>query len=622
MAFLKRFLLESEEGRTVWSTVALFVVPVIFGFWVACVGFAYIHPAVEAGQVLSGQVSYPPENVYGQYSRGVFTLLHPVMALGLKAGMTERLLHFFLSGLLGAVNYLACALLVFAFCRRLWLSVWIPPLVHLASWWAYPVTYGLGWMSDFTYGILGLGVLGLVAGLWGSGFRRAAMVLLGLSPAIHPSLSVHLHLLFAVGYLSVTAPSSWFKRDTLREWIPYGIGLVVTAVFAGIFLYFKRTPTVTSTDVPAIMAVFSKLWDCHRLPIQESLTDAMVQLLGIRPEKGMAHVGMMACVWIVPMVLLHLLPQFKGLSRDQRFVLFFFLFSAVLAWFAVPISRLPPEKVPVYLWMLMPQRWVNVPIFFGGALATGLLASSSRTVTGRLVLSLWFLLIFLNAGSALYVILPSFGDRVPEWMRPSPQSLFPLSLLLSLALWSCPLVWKRMGWSAPRWMHPSLQFMLLGLILVFASVLEVHRAVSQWPDSLARTRDFHRDGFWQWVHRQPGLVVGAADMGRIQARSGRPILLEPVALDTLSMTPSSGPEMKRVLADVYEIDMFHPPPEALHTAMIPTSHNRRVFEARTPERWAELARKFGFMTVITPEGWQLHLEVGARSDSSIAWRLP
>ena len=62
--------------------------------------------------------------------------------------------------------------------------------------------------------------------------------------------------------------------------------------------------------------------------------------------------------------------------------------------------------------------------------------------------------------------------------------------------------------------------------------------------------------------RQNGLLLTGGSLHLIQFRTRRPVLLDGGGLDALPYAPESGPEMQRVLLDVYGIDLLNPPPEA------------------------------------------------------------
>ena len=80
--------------------------------------------------------------------------------------------------------------------------------------------------------------------------------------------------------------------------------------------------------------------------------------------------------------------------------------------------------------------------------------------------------------------------------------------------------------------------------------------------------------------------------------------------------------MARILRDVYDIDFFNPPDEAHGVGVIPSSYNRRIWEAYSQERWQEIRRKYNVSQVMTYNDWTLRLPIVAQNARYLLYEIP
>ena len=73
------------------------------------IGFPDWQVAVETAQVVGGLVPYPPDNVFYIYHTRLWTVLHQLLALGLRAGVSEITLSLIVSGVQGMLTFQALA---------------------------------------------------------------------------------------------------------------------------------------------------------------------------------------------------------------------------------------------------------------------------------------------------------------------------------------------------------------------------------------------------------------------------------------------------------------------------------------------------------------------------------
>src|SRR5688572_20823293 len=170
--------------------------------------------AVKTSQVMAVLVHYPAGNPFYLYHLKLWTILHQVCALLLWSGVSEIALSKILSGVLGMVSFQAIALIVYALSRDALLAVCSAFLIAFTRTAEFGVNYPIYLMgTHHTYGAIGLSLLALIAGLAGSGWYRTAGFLLGVGPAVHPSLGAW----FAV---PAAAAAIWHARHDRAEISP------------------------------------------------------------------------------------------------------------------------------------------------------------------------------------------------------------------------------------------------------------------------------------------------------------------------------------------------------------------------------------------------------------------
>jgi hypothetical protein len=126
-------------------------------------------------------------------------------------------------------------------------------------------------------------------------------------------------------------------------------------------------------------------------------------------------------------------------------------------------------------------------------------------------------------------------------------------------------------------------------------------------------RDRTNDVFLSQVAAGHGLLLTAGDLHLIQLRTRRPVLLDGGGLDGLLYSLEAGPEMERILREVYGIDLMNPPEEARGAGRIPPMANRRVWESYSTEKWRVISRDIHVTQVLTYPDWTLNLPVAAHS---------
>src|SRR5687767_13075668 len=101
----------------------------LLGFLIGMIRFPTWQVAVEAAQVVAGPVDYSPENPFYIYQLKLWTVLHQVCALLLRAGLSEITVSRLVSGLLGMISFQALGMLIYAFSADLLVAVGAPLLI-------------------------------------------------------------------------------------------------------------------------------------------------------------------------------------------------------------------------------------------------------------------------------------------------------------------------------------------------------------------------------------------------------------------------------------------------------------------------------------------------------------
>jgi hypothetical protein len=134
-------------------------------------------------------------------------------------------------------------------------------------------------------------------------------------------------------------------------------------------------------------------------------------------------------------------------------------------------------------------------------------------------------------------------------------------------------------------------------------------------------RDWANDPLFAKAHARQGMLLTCSNLYLIQLRTRRPVLLEGGALDNLPYAPAAGPEMGRILQEIYGIDFFNPPDEAKYRAIIPVQYTKGIWEARDPGEWYEIKKRFGVTDVMAYGDWKLALPEIARNRYFVLYHI-
>ena len=570
----------------------------MLGFRVGYVGFPTWHVAVQTAQVVAGLVVYPADNPFYVYHTKLWTLLHQLTAPLLIGGLSEIQLSLFLSGMLGMLAFQALTLFVYAFSRDLLLSIGAGFLVFFSRAAEYGVVYPVLLMgTEHTYGSVGLSVFVLVLGLLASGSLRFGGLMLGVAPALHPSLGAWLWLTVAIAFVA----GGRKLRTELTPSLPYvAAGAAVTAVSLGIQLAFiYDVPDVDPERVRPYIGAFIAFWDGHRRPVDVRSPGVMLN--------GAALV--VAAIWLV--------RRREELTAGAAVAATAVIVSAGLSLVFITLTWVPSERLPLWLVMLMPGRLLNVAVMAFAPMLLGLAAARASGTAGTL------LALGIAAG-LLFGRSSMLWDQLGRQHAPfdtlsALQIGAGFMLLLGLVPPVRPDRWPlasagRGGLTYVRWAAH------VAVLAIAAYAASQTWSLRQRPALYDRTNDTL---FALAAKDSTGLIATDGSFHLAQLVTRRPILINAGALDTLSYAPESALEMNRILLDVYGLDLLEPPAGIVPgQGLIPDDFNKPVWERYSREKWQEIRRVYNVTQVLTRASYELDLPVAAQLRGVRLYSIP
>jgi hypothetical protein len=578
----------------------------VAGFVTVAFAFPDWQVAVETAQVVAGLVHYPIQNPFYIYHAQLWTVLHQICAVLLLAGLSEITLSTLISGLQGMLTFQALAMFVYAFSRSALLSVAAVPLVLVSRaaefWVTYPI-FLLG--TSHTYGALGLSLVVLVAALIGCGWYRSGLFLLGLAPAVHPSLGAWLAL---AAVLCLLWDFRTLRVELRPAWTFFAAGCGASALSLGVHLLLTHdAPPVDPRLSAQYLAAFTAFWDGHRQPVD-------LASVGIALNVGALA---LAAVW---------LTFFRAdLPGASRFLLRFVAVTAVVSIAFAWLSWVPPSHLPATFVVLMPTRLLNVNIMTFAALLLGVIGAYGATMPGRVLALLFTAALLAGRRSILWEALEGRG-LIGAHPRIDPAGVMAIAaaaaVVVALLAGRNAFRWRREA-PAPRLEGPEVpRFNAPFVALTAASVMAALVALDFADRRASVFRDRTNDALFGHAARGRGLLLTGGELHLIQLRTRRPVLLDGGGLDGLAYALEAGPEMDRILRNVYAIDLFNPPPSARGSGVVPPEENRAAWERYSRERWREIRRGYKVTQVLTPGNWLLDLPIVAQSRQFLLYEIP
>lgn len=566
------------------------------GFWFGIAAFPEWQVAVETAQVIAGIVTYPPDNPFHIYDVRLFTVLHEIVAVLLGAGVSELSASKLLSGILGMLSLQAMSMLVYAFSRDALFATAAAFVIFLSRAAELGGTYPIHLMgTEHTYGAFGLSAAVLAAGLLGSGCHRAGGLLLGLTPAIHPSMGVWTLAIVGVCLLTGFRTLVPLLRPAL-PWFIAGCGLSAVSVV----VHLAIAPHAVGVDTAGrrYLPTLVRYWDGHRKPPSMDNRAVLLNFASIP----------LAVAWLL--FLRERLPPLSG------FLLRFAAVSAVVALGFMFMSWAPPERIPDFLSMLMPLRLLNVASVMFAAIVVGLIGIHRHTLAGQIGMLAVLAALTLAHGSLFWSLMSAATSGSFKEAGPNP-----IAVLLTAAVGATVFaaIGRRLAVArdgADRGARGATAVAVLRTAAVAAIVMSALLHLRDTKPEALRFRDRTHDPVFSAAAAQEGLLLPGLGFRSIQLRTRRPTLIDPGGFDGLAYSMDAAPAMLGILRDVYQVDPLQRPVES------PQKSNRRAWESYSRDRWREIRHKYHVTQVLTDRTWQLDLPLVAETLEMRLYAIP
>ena len=575
LAFFKNDPLSPDR-----SLDMLLLISGLYGFISGAVFYPCWQVAAEGAQVIAGLVKYPSNNPFYIYQIKAWTLLHQIPALGLRLGLTEKFLSIFLSGVMGLLSLQALTLSVYALCRNLWFSLAAGILIYITVSYSLGVNYPIYLTgTSATYGSIGLSFLFVAVTLLTTERIRWGAFMLGLSPAVHAALG-------ALGILTVLVAilMEWKKNESLRRnFLPFfALGIAFSLCsYSFQWPLIRSIPSADGALAKQYFSAFIRHWDSHRKPI--SFSEPGVVVNGV--------VFFLSTVW---------LWRFrKDLSPGSNLMMRIYQIATALSLLFSALSWLPPESLPLWFLSLMSTRLLNFTILGFPGIVLGLWSVHKKNPQALTLLVLAALLLSELTNRFSFIVLV-------------------LLIAQNVLKKKNEIDFKSYLQKIPRFFLMAGGVMALGIILrfgVFMVRFYEFRSKQNW-------NYWQNDPFYQKVSEGKGLLLLAPDLYMQQLLTRRPVLIDGQALDMLAYALEGGPEIYRILKEVYRIDLFSPPEEVNGTAVLPSESEKLLLENRGTEEWKKIRREFGVTQFLISKGSAVPLARLASNDEYELYEIP
>lgn len=542
--------------------------------------------SVEPAAVMAGIVEYPvKENAFNVCAYKNWTLVNQLCALYLYLGGSEITLSYILSGLAGLLVFQSISLVVFAISLS-------PLFAALSPFFLFQVygvvTHGITYPilllgSGQTYGMLGLSLGLIVIGLFINGYRKTAIFLTGLAPAIHPSQGLWLACYFGLSVLFTYG----MKRTVVNFWKPALAGAGFAAISLAIhFRYFYYVPVIAPEILAEYQSALKDFWSEHYMPFLWKSG----RTLTVAASFGFCFIAFYFRLFFGPRI---------------RVLFLSCIFSVILAAMFSFVYWIPGAEIQKYYVILMmyPGRTFNFSIFLAGLLVVGLVGRK----TSRLGSFVWLLV--------LPVFLLSKEDMI-TYNRPALGLVAVLGFLLLMLLLRNSRNSIAKSYEPGKW---------LPLLLVPLAVFHLVKSFDIFLENRKNYfLDYSNDNFYRRISDDKvGMIVpGAREVGYLQARTRRPIVYLGGPL-ILNYAPEAAENFGAMFREIYGVDFLHPPEDLNQYGRgLPAEQVRALWAKRSVEEWKSLAKKFKISHVFERVDFPLQLPLVATNGEFNYYEIP
>ena len=601
--------------------------------------------SVIAGQVIAGQIEYPPGHPHDIYFRTTFSLSHFLSAALLAAGAGVELVSALRNVLFLFLSTVTPFLVGVALTRRPVVGHAAAALVLLGAAQRFGGLYPVWVFPNFnSNGHIGLSLAVALVALTALERWRTSGFLFGLLPSVHGAMA------------AMAWPATAFvllaRRMRGERLLPPGFlagAAVGGAITAGLALYIGVFAEVAPPTEPFVGA-------SEAAPLRDAL-----MVTGHRAPAPWRTMG-----YLVNPVLffggcgLVLVFARRGDSSTRRALSAFAVLGGI-AWSFIAATDLWRRFAPWpdALGILMPGRFSNltqamlVPVWaaavfhvlarvepkrrvvLGAAVALGLaglvVVAGASPVEGARMVSRQAL--FLTIGVALGLGAARLGtldrrDRIVALIAAAAVmgSMIPFFAVSRFAAYTLVVAAAAfLGHRALQWLRPRLprRFVslarvapILAISAVALSTLQGRRADlfdaegERWDVISEADREL-RD--WFAANTRPDELVLAPWTWRrteVQGKFERPALLKMESAWFSTYRPDIAPAVHTLVRDLYGVDFGEPPPPSLACDRLSPwcSVWEEAWASRSAAEWSRLGATYSFRHVVAPTDWELALE--------------
>ncbi|MGB8225984.1 MAG: hypothetical protein WCE45_03815 [Sedimentisphaerales bacterium] len=548
---------------------------------------------MEAGQILTGVVKYSAGAGISTYLKA-FSSINHLSALLLLIINSEKIVSIIISALLGMISFQAIGLFIYSINKNICISVIGVILIYFANYVGPGVIYPIWFLGHIhTFGILGLSFIVLIIALINIGAYGIAFFCLGLAPCVHMTWAAWLFLV-----LLISASLQWdFAKGIIKKYYRYFIaGLFVTIVLLIYQFYLNRaTPVIDSEIKKQYLDSYVKYWDYHRVKFYwgwESL------------ERHAESEGIPFCVCCIAAGLFCL----KYFKKDDSliFISTVIIVSGILSLLFGLITQIPPEKIPFFLYSIMPGRFINLNNILVAAFFIGVLTRYEIRPY-----------IF---GYNLYVLLLVSSFFSKHWEVQIIVFAIILSWFLYLICAKNSVSHRLLGSIREHTVSYEKLLLIFTLLFIFVN-LPRHKFISKYLFHRSDFKDRTNNEFYLTISKRDGLLATCDYLSLIQLRTRRPLLVD-IESDFIIYTPEDVVAYNNILQKVYGINLLIPPPKELQHRVIAPKLYKTMWEKRTIEEWQQIRRDFNVTDILSPEDWKLSLPVVIKAEKMILYSIP
>ncbi|MCP4351356.1 MAG: hypothetical protein GY795_38310 [Desulfobacterales bacterium] len=606
--------MKNKAEHTVLKINPVLSVIIFSGMIGFCLGLsnATWQQSVEIGQILTGIVKYPADNPNYIILIKLFSVSSHLTALILLLTDSEIITSFIITGLLGMVSFQAVSLFVFAINRNAYISIFGVILIYFMRYvtCVYDgIIYPINFFEWNTFGVLGLSFVVLVIALIGAEVYKLGFFLLGLAPYIHVPWAAWL---FGVVFLSLIFHPG-FAKKIIKEYYPYFIAGIFITVLSLIYqFHLMRNSPVIDPDMKRQYYInFVKHWDYHR---QKFYWDYKIR------EFRFFKDGVVFCIYSIILSFTSLM-YFKN-KNAPSFLFRLIIISGISSLLLCGLTHISPEKLPQFLVILMPARFINFNNIILPACFIGILTSSSHKQYNYYIF-------------ALFVLVGIIMNR--NWIIIHHQNFINFSLVL---LW---IIYNLIKKDLPENLKAGYYISKIKLLFkadifyygkIFFGVAIICLIIllpkqGFFSDNIFKAKAFAdrtNDKVYAVAYERKGILAITSDFFLTSVRTRRPVLIDAQEnFDGFNTALESGDILNNMLKKVYGFDLLIPLPEYLprpRSGGIPSILHKTLWEKRTIEEWQEIRKEFGVTDILTKTDWNLLLPIVAEENEKILYEIP